>query len=326
MPVLAYTADYNTGLEFGNSPTGIVKTTTAGYFNSDYVDSAMGFIPTTEQLTFNITGVTDVWINWYERNSATNPCNYSEFLIFGDGVTDAFRVMNVTTGPQCRFEKWNGASYDILGGVFNFAGNALVENTVHLKMDASSGLFEYRRDGSVIRTWTGDSVTNVGVSNITQVRIGSHFYSSNTTYLSEIVIADQDTYGCHVINKRATADGFHTDWRNDYTAIDDNDFQDISPTATNDISTFTGRSIPVGAPPEIVAAKVTAKARQDGTIAVGDDLTLVCRSNGVDYVGSGIDLTAGAVRYEEHHNVDPNTGVAWTEAGLNAAEFGVKAI
>lgn len=51
---------------------------------------------------------------------------------------------------------------------------------------------------------------------------------------------------------------------------------------------------------------------------------LLTRSDGVDYEGSDIVLAETAVSYAQFRDVDPDTAAAWTEAGLNAAQFGVK--
>jgi hypothetical protein len=58
----------------------------------------------------------------------------------------------------------------------------------------------------------------------------------------------------------------------------------------------------------------------------------VCRSNAVNYVGLdnhptdgvGVPLGLTYTYLKQVLNTDPNTAAAWAEAGVNAAEFGVK--
>jgi hypothetical protein len=52
----------------------------------------------------------------------------------------------------------------------------------------------------------------------------------------------------------------------------------------------------------------------------------VCRSGGTNYVGTTQTLGSSYLMYRQIHETDPATSAAWTQTGLNSAEFGVKVV
>ena len=71
-----------------------------------------------------------------------------------------------------------------------------------------------------------------------------------------------------------------------------------------------------------VQSCITAKKSDAGVRSVKQQV----RSGGTDYDG---DTTALATDYETHCEIaetDPDTAVAWTESGVNAAELGVETV
>ena len=76
-------------------------------------------------------------------------------------------------------------------------------------------------------------------------------------------------------------------------------------------------------PPSIFAVLRTAVAQKDD--AGARSLKLLTRRSAVDYVGSAITLNQGSyVRVVDVQETDPSTSAAWTQAGFNAAEFGIE--
>jgi hypothetical protein len=66
-------------------------------------------------------------------------------------------------------------------------------------------------------------------------------------------------------------------------------------------------------------------SRKDGVTA--RTLTPKVRSGGTNYSGTNRPLTTSYLYYLELWDDDPDTGPAlWTEAGVNAAEFGVEVV
>lgn len=75
------------------------------------------------------------------------------------------------------------------------------------------------------------------------------------------------------------------------------------------------------APPNIFAVLVTAVAQKDD--AGARSLKGMVRSAGTDYSGTAVTLNQGSYsRVANIQETDPATAVAWTQTGVNAAEYG----
>lgn len=108
-----------------------------------------------------------------------------------------------------------------------------------------------------------------------------------------------------------------------YAAVDDvtfntADYVDSATAGHKDTYEFGDIS---HSPPSIFGVVLTAVAQKDDAGARA--LKLVARSGGTDYAGASTTLNQGSyVRAVDVREVDPATGVAWTQAGYNAAEIG----
>jgi hypothetical protein len=110
-----------------------------------------------------------------------------------------------------------------------------------------------------------------------------------------------------------------------YTCVDEanhntTDYVDSATAGHKDSYTFGDLA---HSPPSIFAVLRTAVAQKDD--AGARSLKLLTRRAAVDYVGSAITLNQGSyMRIADVQEADPSTAVAWTQAGFNAAEFGVE--
>lgn len=74
-------------------------------------------------------------------------------------------------------------------------------------------------------------------------------------------------------------------------------------------------------PPSIFSVLRTAVAQKDD--AGARSLKMMTRRSGTDYSGSAVTLNQGSyVRVVDVQETDPSTSAAWTQSGVNAAEFG----
>lgn len=71
---------------------------------------------------------------------------------------------------------------------------------------------------------------------------------------------------------------------------------------------------------------VNAWARFEKDDATARSVALTTRSNAVDVVGATINTPTSYIYSNQVTVVDPNTSAAWTQAGVNAAEVGLKVI
>jgi hypothetical protein len=105
----------------------------------------------------------------------------------------------------------------------------------------------------------------------------------------------------------------------DNPANDDTDFNSSTVVGTKDTYAMTDI---IHNPVAIFGVQVNMVARKDD--AGARSIAAVTRSGGVDTDGATQVLTTSYINYREILALDPNTGLAWTKAGVNAAEFGAK--
>jgi len=110
-----------------------------------------------------------------------------------------------------------------------------------------------------------------------------------------------------------------------YACVDEtspnSDTDYVQTTAVNTKDTYAWQDVASGA--EIKAVQMLAFIRKadEGP----GQFKFVTRSGGADYDGGAISVGTTTYAYSrEISTTDPATGVAWTESGFNAAEFGVK--
>lgn len=279
-----------------------------------------------------------------------NSTNYC--LTFYDSVANASQV-SLAIDPQGRFQFYIG------GGITGGTGTALGPNSgavavrggvwyyLEVKYTASTtvGLAELRLNGnsSPIISFSGNtqSTTNawtdrivLGINTLNNSYNYDDLYILDTTgaaplntYLGDTRIvtvfpnADSATAGLNQFSTSpAQAAGSH------YLNVDENPPDDNTSynfdSVVNDresyrhtAATVTG-SIPF----------VNAWARFEKDDATTRQVAIVTRSNVTDVVGPTVNVPSSYVYANQVTVVDPNTAAAWTQAGVNAAEFGLKII
>ena len=81
---------------------------------------------------------------------------------------------------------------------------------------------------------------------------------------------------------------------------------------------FAAFGIPAGDTIHGVTTNVQAKKQDSGSV----DLRIVTRSGGTEYYGAVTRVVGGWQRFAKLELVDPDTAVAWTTTGIDAAQFG----
>jgi len=148
-------------------------------------------------------------------------------------------------------------------------------------------------------------------------------YSTIESYLSEVIVADEDTRSMRLYTLAPTADGAQTDWSGGYADVDETtpDGTEISTTTADATSTFTHAGGVAGSV-RAVAVSAYFRAADDGS-----DVDAVLRIAGTDYSAAldadpGLSLTHGQAIW----NTSPATGSPITDSEINGAEFGVVAV
>lgn len=222
------------------------------------------------------------------------------------------------------------------GDTAPFTGVALAVDTyyhiqIKIVVHATLGSIEVKLDGDTIITVT-NADTRPGGSLTTVDRIVCRQGSLSAVWVDDVIVDDADFPGdLRVVGLVPTADGNYTAWTpsigtDHYATIDekppsDTDYNEVTTAAQRDSYGTSDLAI-VGAA-EIVAAQIVGFAHE--AVATGNTLDFFYRIGGVDYddgVAEILSISMQPVR-GAIHEVSPATGVAWTEAEINALEIGV---
>jgi hypothetical protein len=206
------------------------------------------------------------------------------------------------------------------------------------KIDPTVGTYEVRVNGVTVVSGTGANTRNTANSSANGVTMG-FFANTQGQFVDDLYIlntlgsVNNDFLGeCRILLKAPTGDGASTQWApstgvNHWANVDDNppnDDTDYNSDANvGDIDLYT---YPAVAPTGLIAGVQTVMCvRKDD--AGTRQLSEVCRSGGTNFVGSGVfTMLSTYLMFREIRETDPATGIAWTQSGVNNAQFGAKVI
>lgn len=200
---------------------------------------------------------------------------------------------------------------------------------------ANSGSYEVRLDGVDVVSGTGDTQQTNPFAD--RVRLVGRNTSSATVWPNYDDFYVLDTTGTpndflgprHIYTIFPTAAGDSTQWTpntgNNFEAVDDNghdtDTSYIASTTQDQKDLYQFGNVSGAA--DITAAVVYGIVRKTDVSAF--DFIGVAKSNGVEAQGSG--QLVESTTYHSRPGIfltDPDSSAAWTESGINAAQFGLK--
>lgn len=223
------------------------------------------------------------------------------------------------------------------------ATNALLLNTWYfieakVVFHQTAGSCEARVAETVYVSVTGVDTCNTANQYANSIfnLIGSnqvgHFFDD--LWLCNAAGAQNNDYlgDCRIETLYPTGAGGQTDWTpsaganwaavDEATANDDTDYVAATGVGSKDLYAFgnlvTGTGLVRAIQPALTARLATAGART---------LAATARTAGVDVDGPNIPLLSSSyLQYNKIQELNPNTGLPWTIAEINAAEFGMKVI
>lgn len=199
----------------------------------------------------------------------------------------------------------------------------------------TTGSVEIRdASGSVLIALTGIDTKNGGTGYVDVVSVGHGGNSNVDTYFDDWHVWDTTGSICNtwtndtrIDHRLPTGAGTYAQFTAsagaNYACVDDvnynaTDYVESSVAGHKDTYAFADIT---HAPPSIFSVLVTAVALKDD--AGARSLKDLVRSGAADYAGSATTLNQGSyTRAVGIREADPATGVAWTQSGYNAAEFG----
>lgn len=201
----------------------------------------------------------------------------------------------------------------------------------------TTGTLELRVNGTTVATYTGDTKQSSSLNTARTIRLAGGVYSNAYGYIDDLYVCDgtgttnNDFLGdCRVDtlypngvgnSAQFTPTGSATNWENvDEIPPDEDTSYNASGTAgAIDSFAFTDATI-LNASVFGVQANILARKDDAGTRT----LRAVARVNGANYEGSDQSLGDTYLNQQQIWALNPATSVSWTEADINAAEFGYK--
>lgn len=220
----------------------------------------------------------------------------------------------------------NGSIVATFGAVA--AAQELARYDVHVKLHATTGVFELYRDGVMLLQWTGDTLQ--GLTHFDSISLfgGGSLDASDNIAFSAFIVSTADSRLLQIAPMYLTGNGAIQEWDGDYTDINDvlhdaSDFIETNILNEEVTYTFSKPTTPVGY--NIGAIAISGNLNHYGEDVDGVEAIYY---DGVDVVSMGAFphvevLFAGTQVISE---INPATGVRYTDAELAAFEFGFKAV
>jgi hypothetical protein len=191
----------------------------------------------------------------------------------------------------------------------------------------STGSVEARRNEQTI--CSASSVDTKETSNTGVRYLHFSYVGGGMTTIDDLYVEDTNFLGdVRVKTFYPDSDGTHSDFTrstgsNDYECVDDsqpNDDTDyIESSTVSDKSTF---GITTGSLSTVHGIKVGNRMKK--TDAGAKQVRLLLRSNGTDYTGDTEDALDSWSRINKIYLTDPDDSNAWTQAKLEACEYGIE--
>lgn len=251
------------------------------------------------------------------------------FKLNVDGTVSAYRP---TSQGGANSQHLGTTTVSLIQAVYSYIEVAVV-------LDATVGSVVIRFNGNTVLNLVNQNTIGSGVSaGWNAIRLGP-FYAGSTmeARYDDLYVSDgsgaapwNDFLGdCRVEASMPTAAGANTGWTpssgTNWQCVDDatpNDDTDYTAAATVGVTdTFVIPDLLVaGTVVYGVQHCISAKKADAGGAAIAP----IIRHGGVDYAGGNLAPNTGYNVLKQIAQVNPGTGVQWTQADFNAAEFGYR--
>lgn len=279
--------------------------------NVNYVDCPLG------------TAVTEVWQHTVLYVSTANAATLQFFEYYTSG-TRAIGVSLDSTG-HFTVSQWNGSSWSLLAtATTNISNGFLGTVDLHIKLGNPGAIVLYVNQIPYISITPNLSA----IASVDTLRMQGAGLTVTLAF-SEVILSNWNTNGSKIVSAPPTGNSaVNTAWTGDYT-----DVNALSPGAGTYISSATAgqrEGFTFAAFPALTAGQSIAG------IGIGisgfSDLTspqhieMSTRISSTNYDGPSRSLPVALTYLQMFWNNSPATGIAWTYAEANAAEYGVVSV
>lgn len=284
----------------------------------------------TATLPFALGGISEVWAGFTMGNilgSASEGSTATMMQISNSSAQGIVRLQN-TSGPTRTFQYWNGSAWTSIGTLSNTTTRNGCRIDIHCKIHGSAGDFSIYVNGVLQQSLTGN--TDFFSATIDAVT-WSNWGQFNGRTITECRVATTDTRKIRVVSGYFTGDSAtNTGWTGGFANLNETiPANYTSADADASVSSAGGQAMSFTKPAlgskgddgTILGVAISVRAKNDGSSA---DFDLLCRSNSTNYtVSHGRTInTTNTNGYYGLWTTDPNGGIPWTKAAVDAAELG----
>jgi hypothetical protein len=306
--------------------------TTGGRFEANASRGALKVVNGASEVELFLPGgnVTEAWIHAviYQETQGTG-----DYIIIKNAAgTNAYKLEFEADGDWS-IHFWSGAAWvelDITTDTAVQVADELFDLDIHILVDGTTGIFRVYLDEALLLEFTGDTLGDT--ASFGRIEFNGFAGGTNEMFVSQVIVADEDTRGWKLATHQATGAGTTTQWTEGaYTDIDESDYNetDFIATNTNDhVDTFAAQNINAAYALYTVKGVAVGVAAAIDAAATPNDIQAVIRSGTTNYPSSSLGFTNdGSSQVKQAiYDDDPDTATTWTQSGVNAMEFGVKAV
>ena len=310
----------------------LTGTTTSGRYDPTRSRGAVEVLLTDRASVDLVVGETEIWVHAAIAFNRAGAGDTNPFIVLIDSATgrEVVRVFK-NAGLNVCFSYWNGAAYQTVVGSFTVTEEQVYVFDLHLLIADTGGEIAVYVDQVLSASFSGDTLHS-GFSQIDQVV----FASDNTAggiagcFLSQVVIADEDTRGMSVRTLEVSGAGATNGWTDgDRTDIDEaltiNDADRMTSDTADQVATFAlGNHDITGYDVLGVSVVMRGKKAASGP----QNMQAAVRVDGTDYFSGNLNEIEADL-YGPQWNIwtlSPDTSSDWTQAELDALEAGMKSI
>lgn len=266
------------------------------------------------------TPISSLWMHFHIFNS--NSAIWYK-LGFRKSGTDAFIGMYYTSGTSSvRLYKYDGTTYTALvtSDITPFTSSSSNIVDIQVSSYGSNGTINAFVNGQLACSYTGD------IAVLSQTTLDYAIFecphSSYLYYLSEVIIADEDTRGMHLSTLIPNAAGDQNQWTGAYTDVDDLNVDDSSMLYTDSAS----QNVQLGLADlsaDLNAKIIDVHIHSRAAVSSGSTLDLKqgVKTNANIHLGSAHTLDAGWDIYVDTFSQNPQTVAEWTVSDINALQI-----
>lgn len=243
---------------------------------------------------------------------------------------EVYRILGSNgTNRVFQFQRLISGSYETILTSSAFTDNVVTITDIKIFTDSSAGNIEIYQGNVLAASFTGNTTTDGGVAGIKKIKFVRTLTVNQTYTFSEIIIADEPTVGWRLEQENATGVGTNSGFTGSFSDIDE-PILNTADKITSDTngSTFTAvYADPTQIGSRIVKAVVIASTvnnTTDSAVGIAKHLIRISTTN---YASGAITVpkTNAQTGIFSIFAINPATSAAWSNADINAAQFGITA-